>query len=544
MDRIQRALWILTALLTTAPGLLGCKGPPPTNPGVIAREPNRLLWGDAHVHTSNSADAHRQGNRSADANTAYRWAKGLPVVDPHSRAKVQLQTPLDFLVVADHAEGLQEAAWTGAINTAERHYAPCAFTTFIGWEWSAELSGHNLHRVVFMNEGAEQARQLVPFSALDGPRPEELWSWLEETSSRVGTDFIAIPHSPNLSGGLMYPAVDSEGLPITSAYAQTRMRWEPLAEVTQIKGDSETHPTLSPDDEFADFETYPRKSEQGGAQAEVSDGAYARTALLRGLQLSQSVGANPFQFAMIGSTGSHMGLASAEENNFWGAIPSEGRNLSAQGLTAVWAEENTRVSIFEAFKRKEVYASTGPRIRVRFFGGWDFDAKQARKANMVTIGYTFGHPMGSELAKAPEGKAPSFLMYAVKDPEGANLDRVQLVKGWVDAEGKTHEKVHDVVWSGDRERGPDGKLVPVKNTVDLATAAYEDTEGASALYGFWSDPQFDPEQLAFYYLRVLQVPTPRHSLYDAVARGIDPTETGHPPTIQERAYTSPIWYTP
>jgi hypothetical protein len=560
MDRKKRALWIVTALATMAAGSLGCKGPPPTNPGVIAREPNMLLWGDTHVHTSDSGDAHLMGNRSTDPNTAYRWAKGLPVVDPYTRARIQLQKPLDFLVVADHAESLKQGAWSDTIEAAERHYAPCAFTTFIGWEWTSERAGRNLHRVVFMNEGAAQAHQLVPFSALDGPGPEDLWSWLEETSSRVETDFLAIPHASNLSGGMMYPEVDSEGLPISAAYAQTRMRWEPVAEVTQIKGDAETHPSLSPDDEFADFETFSRKSEQGEAQAGISEGAYARTALLRGLQIGQSAGANPFQFGMLGSTGTHTGLASADEDYFWGAMPSsrseteserpvgavglDSRDLSAQGLTAVWAEENTRTSIFEAFKRKEVYATTGPRMRVRFFGGWDFDAKQARKANMVTMGYTFGRPMGSDLTKRPEDKAPSFLMYAVKDPEGANLDRIQLVKGWVDEEGKTHEEVYDVAWSGGRERGPDGKLPPVKNTVDLATASYEDTEGAPALYGFWSDPQFNPAQPALYYLRVLQVPTPRHTLYDAVARKMDPDETGHPPTIQERAYTSPIWYTP
>jgi hypothetical protein len=262
---------------------------------------------------------------------------------------------------------------------------------------------------------------------------------------------------------------------------------------------------------------------------------------------------------MIGSTGSHTGLASADEDYFWGAAPfpsdaasersgeasgPDHRDLSAQGLTAVWAEENTRTSIFDAFKRKEVYATTGPRIRVRFFGGWNFTAKQARKANMVGIGYTFGHPMGSDLTKRPEDKAPSFLMYAVKDPDSANLDRIQMIKGWVDTEGKAHEKVYDVAWSGARERGTDGKLPPVTNLVDLARASYSDVEGAPALYGFWSDPQFNPEQAALYYLRVLQLPTPRHTLYDAVARGTDPNEMGHPPTIQERAYTSPIWYTP
>ena len=559
MDRIPKALGILTALTMAAANLLGCKGPPPTNSAVIALEPNRLLWGDTHVHTSASADARTPVNRSADLNTAYHWAKGLPVVDPYTRAKVQLQTPLDFMVVTDHAEGLKKAAWSGMVEAAERHNAPCAFTTFIGWEWTSELGGHNLHRVVFTDGGAKPARQLIPFSGLDGPRPEQLWSWLEETSSRLEAAFIAIPHNLNLSGGMMYPEVDSEGAPITEAYAKTRMRWEPVTTVKQIKGDSETHPSLSPDDEFADFETFPRKSEQGEALAKIREGAYARSALLRGLQIDQSVGANPFQFGMVGSTGSHTGLASADEDYFWGAAPSQWgpesqppigaagpklSDLSAQGLTAVWAEENTRTSILRAFKRKEVYATTGPRMRVRFFGGWNFSAKQAQKANMVTIGYTFGLPMGSDLTKAPEGKAPSFLMYAVRDPQGANLDRIQLVKGWVDADGKTHEKIYDVVWSGGREHGPDGKLPPVKDSVDLATAKYEDTEGAAALYGFWSDPEFNPEQQGLYYLRVLQIPTPRHTLYDAVAREIDPNETGQAPTIQERAYTSPIWYTP
>lgn len=547
MNRIGRGLWIVAALGTAAASVLGCKGPPPTHAGAIALEPNELLWGDTHVHTRNSTDALDEGNRSVDPDTAYRWAKGLPVVNPHTRARIQLQTPLDFLVVSDHAEMLQQRTWNDAVETAERHYAPCRFTTFIGWEWTAELDGQNLHRVIFMNEGAERARQITPLSSLGSPHPEDLWDWLAETSSRVGTDFIAIPHAPNLSGGLMYPEVDSQGGPITEAYAQTRMRWEPVAEVTQIAGDSETHPTLSPDDELAGFEKLAPAT--GEARGEINEGAYARSALLRGLRSGSALGANPFQFGMIGSTGTHAGLASAEEDNFWGGPAAELGGLgsgdaSAQGLTAVWAEENTRASIFDAFKRKEVYATTGPRIRVRFFGGWSFEAKQASKADMVNVGYTLGHPMGSDLKKPPNGKAPGFLMYAVRDPEGANLDRIQLVKGWVDEEGRSHEKVYDVVWSKSRERGPDGKLPGAEDTVDLATASYDETRGAPALHGFWSDPEFDPEQPAFYYLRVLQIPTPRHTLYDAVARGVDPAQTGHPPTIQERAYTSPIWYTP
>jgi hypothetical protein len=562
MRRIEPALATLFALTMAA---LGCKPPPPTTPAAIATEPNQLLWGDTHVHSSYSRDAYLQGNRTADPDTAYRWAKGLPVVHPYTQAKVQIETPLDFMVLAHHAEALaghlalDQPAWGGIIEAAERHYVPCSFTSFVGWEWTSAPDGKNLHRVVFMKDGREQANQFAPFSSVDSSRPEDLWAWLEETSARVGTDFLAIPQNPNVSRGAMFAQVDSEGRPMTAAYARTRMRWEPVVEVTQIRGDSETHPSLSPDDEFADFETFAQTPKDAAGQAKVSEGDYVRSGLLRGLGIDHAAGANPFKFGMIGSTDSHTGLASAEENHFWGASPSdsnpedqlvsgpegiEGGDLSAQGLAAVWAEENTRTSIFAAFKRKEVYATTGPRIRVRFFGGWNFNKKQAQNPGMVTTGYTFGHPMGSDLTKGPEGKAPGFLMYAVKDPKGANLDRIQLVKGWVDADGTTHEKVHDIVWSGDRERGPDGKLQPVENTVDLATAQYQDTQGAPTLSGFWSDPEFDPKQRAFYYVRVLQVPTPRHSLYDAVARGIDPNETRQPPTIQERAYTSPIWYTP
>jgi hypothetical protein len=603
----------MTALAAVA---LGCKGPPPTSTGAITNEPNRLYWGDTHVHTSHSAYAYLLGNRSADPDTAYRWAKGLPVVHPHTGAKVQIHTPLDFLVVADHAEMLavplklmqgdpklastetgkrwirmmqegkgpqifeqelsaairsgtaiggfdddevEQSAWGSIVEAAEKHYAPCSFTSFVGWEWTATPDGKSLHRVVFMDKGREQASQFIPFSSFDSPRPEDLWGWLEETSARAGTDFIAIPHNSNLSGGMMYPEVDSDGRPITAAYARTRMRWEPIVEVAQIEGDSETHPSLSPDDELADFEKLPQTPEAGGVEAKASEGDYVRSGLLRGLQIDQEIGSNPYKVGMIASTGSYTGLASAEEFNFWGrtafdSIPEnksapgssglKGSDVSAQGLAAVWAEENTRTSIFAAFKRKEVYATTGPRIRVRFFGGWDFDAKQAQKANMVTVGYTFGHPMGSDLTKVPKGKKPTFLFYAVKDPEGANLDRIQLIKGWVDAEGKTHEKVYDVAWSGGRKRGPDGKVPPIDSTVHLATAKYDNVWGAPALRGFWSDPDFDPKERAFYYLRVLEIPTPRHTLYDAVALGTDPNESGRPPTIQERAYTSPIWYTP
>ncbi len=606
----------LGILIPLAVIIVSCKGPPPTSPGVIAKEPTHLYWGDTHLHTSHSADAYFLGNRSADPDTAYRWAQGLPVVHPSTRSRVQIRMPLDFLVVADHAEmlgvparlmqgdprltgtatgrrwvammragkgvevfehefgaainantpiadfdeeSIKEAAWDDIIAAATRHYTPCSFTSLIGWEWTSTPGGNNLHRVVFMPDGPEKAGQFLPFSSLDSDKPEDLWAWLQETSERVRTDFVAIPHNSNISGGMMFDEVDSEGRPITAEYARMRMRWEPVVEVTQIKGDSETHPKLSPHDELADFETYAHLLKVGGGQAHANEGDYVRSALQRGMQIEEKAGANPYKFGMIGSTDSHTGLASAEEFNFWGkfaldstpettfgeiAAGVSGADMSASGLAAVWAEENTRTSLFAAFKRKEVYATTGPRIRVRFFGGWHFKSKNAKQAGMVNIGYTYGHPMGSDLTKAPEDEAPKFLMYAVRDPEGANLDRMQIVKGWVDADGQAHEKVYDVALAGVRQYDEQGHAKPIASTVDLETGKYLNIFGAPSLSAYWEDPEFDRTQRAFYYLRVIQIPTPRHTLSDAIALGMDPNDTGRPSVIQERAYSSPIWYTP
>jgi hypothetical protein len=596
--------------------LASCKGAPPTSPGVIAKEPTRLYWGDTHLHTSYSADAYFLKNRSADPDTAYRWAQGLPVVHPSTQSRVQIRTPLDFLVVADHAEmlgvpaklmrgdpalnatatgrrwvammragkgaqvfehefgaainsntaiadfeeeSLKRAAWGDVIDAATRNNVPCSFTSLIGWEWTSTPGGNNLHRVVFMPDGEEKARQFVPFSSFDSDKPEDLWAWLEETSERVGTDFVAIPHNSNISGGMMFDEVDSEGRPITAEYARMRMRWEPVVEVTQIKGDSETHPKLSPNDELADFETYRHLLKVGGGQADIDPGDYVRSALKRGMQIDARVGANPYKIGMIGSTDSHTGLASAEEYNFWGksgmdstpettfipiAADMKGADMSAAGLAAVWAEENTRTALFAAFKRKEVYATTGPRIRVRFFGGWHFKSKNAKQPGMVNIGYTYGHPMGSDLTSAPDDEAPKFLMYAVRDPQGANLDRMQIVKGWVDADGQAHEKVYDVALAGARQYDEQGRALPITSTVDLTTGKYGNIFGASSISAYWEDPDFDRTQRAFYYLRVIQIPTPRHTLSDAIALGMDPSDTGHPSEIRERAYSSPIWYTP
>ena len=450
------------------------------------------------------------------------------------------------------------------VEITERHNIPGRFTSFIGWEWTSTPGGKNLHRVVFMPEGGEVASKFIPYSSFDSAKPEDLWAWLEETSSSTGATFTAIPHNSNISGGLMFNDVDSEGRPITAEYARTRMKWEQVVEVTQIKGDSETDPILSPNDEFAAFEPFSHAIDSEalaeGAKASVSNGDFVRTGLMRGLELEAKVGANPYKFGMIGSTDSHTSMSSAEEDNFHGktafdstpanrfdefiGIKGFGADMSASGMAGVWAEANERTALFNAFRRKEVYATTGPRIRVRLFGGWNFSAGDADKKELAEIGYAAGVPMGGDLTQAPEGKAPQFLVYAIKDPVGANLDRIQMVKGWLDENGEAQEKVYDIAWSDGRMMGSDGELPQVGNTVDLETGAYRNSIGDAQLSVVWQDPDFDPTTRAFYYLRVLQIPTPRHTLYDAIALGMAPEETGHPSTIQERAYSSPIWYTP
>jgi hypothetical protein len=594
--------------------------PPYATAGALQTEPSQVFWGDTHLHTSYSPDAYFFGNQTADPDTAYRYAKGFPVVHPYHRAKIRIGAPLDFLVVADHAEmmgvplrlfqgderltktatgkrfmemvkagnnqevffefitainknepydelngdDVRRSVWGDTVAITERHNEPGRFTSLIGWEWTSTPSGKNLHRVVFTPQGGDVAEKFIPFSSFDGDKPEDLWAWLEQTSSSTGASFIAIPHNSNISGGLMFNDVDSEGRPITAEYARTRMKWETVIEVTQIKGDSETDPILSPNDEFADFEPFKHaidtEAVKEGAEVAVSPGDFARAALKRGLEIEAKVGVNPYKFGMIGSTDSHTGISSAEETNFHGKtafdstpantfatyldIKGFGSDMSAAGMAGVWAEANSRDSLFEAFRRKEVYASTGPRIRVRLFGGWGFGKDDAASKDLAQIGYKKGVPMGGDLTKAPEGKAPRFLVYAIKDPRGANLDRIQMVKGWLDEEGTAREKLYDIAWSDDRQQGEDGSLGPVGNTVDLATGAYTNDIGDAQLSTVWEDPDFDPDARAFYYLRVLEIPTPRHTLYDAIALGMDPAHTGHPSTIQERAYSSPIWYTP
>ena len=597
-------------------------------------ESKLLLWGDTHLHTSNSFDAYLNRNMSADPATAYRFAKGLPVIHPYHRARVQIGTPLDFLVVADHAEYLgviryiiergipdedlgiqdwfkawmteywlegvierdegmsafnsflpdsesvEEAAasppngggivgademsrtvWQEAIQVADAYNEPGIFTTLIGWEWSSIPAGANLHRVVFTSGDASAASQFQPWSSIDSAYPEDLWAWLAETSERTGAEFVAIPHNSNISKGYMFAETSLRGAEISPEYARLRAYWEPVVEVTQIKGDSETHPDLSPDDPFADFEIYPHYIEQNPApyRAQVAD--YVRPALLRGLEIEKKIGFNPYRFGLIGSTDSHTGVSSAEEPNFWGKLARDsvpenkagrrrgdsgpnGWSMSASGLAAVWAEANTRDAILEAFRRKELYATTGPRIAVRVFGGWDFEAEDTEAAPLEEVGYARGVPMGGELTRAAAGQAPRFLVQARMDLVGAHLDRVQIVKGWIDARGETHERVYDVAWSGERSPGADGVLPAVGNTVDPATGTYTNDIGSPELATAWKDPDFDPAQPAFYYVRVLEIPTPRHSVLDALALGLDPKEIQGPWFIQERAYTSPIWSRP
>jgi hypothetical protein len=578
-----------------------------------------LLWGDTHLHTSNSFDAFLNGNHSADPDVAYRYAKGQPVIHPYNRTRVQINTPLDFLVVTDHAEfygglrdiylyGIQDpdpglierlfywynereirnaidggtgpiyfadqlplsedpyvaaASWTETLTdaipggdvsitnawgrireTADAHNQPGEFTALLGWEWSSTPGGANLHRVVVTDADGATAGSFLPFASIDSPHPEDLWKWLEETAAATGANFVSIPHNSNLSKGTMFADKTLRGEPLSADYAKARRTWEPILEVTQIKGDSETHPALSPSDEFADFELYPYYLQRDRTAEYIPGKAdYARSALREGLRLESELGVNPFQFGMIGSTDSHTGLATAEEPNFWGkmaydsvpekkqgaalAVGPTGWTMSASGLAAVWAEDNTREAIVAAFKRREVYATTGPRLRVTF-------SAAPAEGEAVT--------MGGNLPPALNA-SPTFTMSAEKDPKSANLDRIQIVKGWLNAAGSNGEQVYDVVWAGERNIGADGKLPPVGDTVDRSTGTWTDTIGTASLAAEWQDPDFDPNQAAFYYVRVLQIPTPRHALLDAVALGLEEPTEG-PSIIQERAYTSPIWYTP
>ncbi|MEI5682081.1 DUF3604 domain-containing protein [Mesorhizobium sp. CGMCC 1.15528] len=600
----------------------------PYSPWAGRNFPMRPLFGDTHLHTALSFDAGAAGARIGPRE-AYRFAKGEEIT-ASSGQPVKLSRPLDFLVVADHSDNLgffadflagkpeilqnpqgrkwydmvqsgkgAEAAWDivvafsqgkfppdityqpgnpayrsvwqSIIDAAEEANDPGRFTAFIGYEWTSLDKGNNLHRNVIFRDGGEKAALIEPYTTqppLGSNNPRDLWKWLRNYEEKTGGSVLAIAHNGNLSNGTMFPLVEpSTGKEIDRDYAEQRKRWEILYETTQMKGDGESHPTLSPNDEFANFEKWDKGNLDlsEAKKPEMLEFEYTRSALKNGLKLEAKLGVNPYKFGLVGSTDSHTGLSTADDDNFWGKIssgePNPGRTshpfmtnpklglkilgweTTASGYAAVWAQENTRASIFDAMKRRETYATTGPRILVRFFGGFDFTADDANSRSPALAGYSKGVPMGGDLTDAPAGKAPSFLVAALKDPIGANLDRYQIVKGWLDSADEVHEKVYDVAWSGDRKPGTDGKVPLVGDTVDVQNATWTNTIGAPELIAVWSDPEFDPKQRAFYYGRVIEIPTPRWTAYDAKYFGLTmPPEVRM--TTTERAYTSPIWYTP
>ena len=459
-----------------------------------------------------------------------------------------------------YPQDIRTAIWTDVARTADEFNSPGVFTAFSAYEWTAMYAGNNLHRCVILKDNADVVTDWLPYSAQSSSNPEDLWAALKEYESQTGGEALSIPHNGNLSNGLMWDMVNYEGGAITRDYAEARMRWEPIAEVTQLKGDSETHPSLSPDDPFADFERWDEYNISNTTKTtpDMYPGSYARSALRRGLALERSAGANPYAFGMIGSTDDHTSLATAEEDNFFGKFANSepgirtpdsrmaGLNddweLGASGLAAVWAPQNTREDLFASMKRREVYATTGSRIVLRFFGGWDYAPNSVYSPYFETIGYRDGVPMGGELT--PQGSdAPTFMVQAMKDPDAANLDQVQIIKGWIDSDGITHEKIYYVALSDDR--GIDtatGQPEPVGSTVDLETISFYNTIGAVQLSAQWKDPDFDTEQAAFYYARAIEIPRPRWSEYDRKYFGLDFEDA--PRTVQDRAYSSPIWYRP
>ena len=587
--------------------------------------PDRVFFGDTHLHTSYSTDAGMFGN-TLGPDEAYRFAKG-ETVTASGGVRARLLRPLDWLVVADHAENIglapmiaesdanilksdwgrkvhdlvkagklgdAYAMWAGGVakrvdplaeleeltrsmwervtGAAEDHNNPGQFTAFIGFEWTSTPKGNNLHRNVIFRDGKDLADRTVPFSVYDSEDPEDLWKWMETYEAKTGGKVLALAHNGNLSNGLMFDDVTFTTKEALSAdYATRRMRWEPLYEVTQMKGDGEAHPILSPNDELADFETWDKGSFGSAKDPDMIPREYAREALKRGLKYEAELGVNPFKFGMVGSTDSHTSLATTTEDNFFGKVSAveptaepvrfeemvtgylpdpEGRDYtirhykaSASGLAAVWARENTRAALWDAMNRKEVFATTGTRLRVRIFAGWDFSPEEVDRWDFAKQGYSRGVPMGGDLKNAPDGKAPVLMVRTLRDPDGANLDRVQIIKGWLGSDGETQEKVYNVAWSDGRKLDADGKLPPVGNTVDVEAASFTNSIGAPMLFVYWTDPDFDPGQRAFYYVRVLEIPTPRWTTYDAKFFGVDLPEDV-PATIQERAYTSPIWYTP
>jgi hypothetical protein len=600
----------------------------PYSPYAGGAVPTRVYWGDSHLHTSYSMDAGAFGAR-LDPEDAYQFARG-DEIDSTTAGPVRLARPLDWLVVADHSDnmgffpdlfaadrdilaspkgrewydGIQAGrgmdvaleiidsfsratfpdelmywpdstayrnAWERTIDAAEKYNEPGRFTAFIGYEWTSQVPpGQNLHRVVIYRDGADRARQTVPattYPPQGSTDPEYLWQKLQEYEDRTGGQLLAIAHNGNLSNGLMFPLVNHvTNRRITREYAETRARWEPLYEATQIKGDGEAHPLLSPNDEFADYGTWD-KGNLNLSEAKTDDmlqHEYARSGLKLGLQIEDELGVNPYKFGLVGSTDSHTALATADDDNFYGKhagsepgpermehpfasfndLTIAGWETLASGYMGVWAADNTREALWDAMMRREVYATTGPRMLVRFFGGWNFEESDAQTRQPAAVGYEKGVPMGGDLSNAPSGASPTFLIAALKDPIGANLDRIQVVKGWYDGD-ELNERIYDVAVSDGRTIGADGRArMPVGNTVDLETATWTNSIGDNEMITVWTDPDFDADHRAFYYLRVLEIPTPRWTAYDVKYYGLTDVDPEITMVHQERVYTSPIWYTP
>lgn len=576
-----------------------------------------VLWGDLHIHTSYSYDAFTMGVRTLP-DDAYNFAKG-GTIQHGIGYPIRILRPLDFAAVTDHAEYLgvprylaglspeqkgdsydpdlrsaleagkfgflkhylteiilkmgseetrdetfgdsslipvSKSTWEEIVESTQAHYEPGVFTSFIAYEWTSMPGEENLHRnVIYKGDKFPE----FPWSSLISTNPEDLWAELDR-QNKQGMTVMSISHNANVSNGKMYDSVSFNGDKLSKDYADLRMRIEPLAEIFQIKGQSETHPLLSDEDQFASFELFDTVMSPDSPPSQPK-GSYIRDALRTGLDFSHKEGFNPYRLGVIGSSDSHNATTSVEENNFHGKLPlldgtpgirlgqysktlyenNPARRWGAMGLAAVWAEENTRESIFEALQRKETYATSGPRIPVRFFAGWSYPKDLLDRHDLLAIAYRDGVPMGGELAV--EGRqSPVFAVWANKDPKGSNLDRIQIIKGWVDENGEGHEKIFDVAASGDRiEQAVDGAIALVGNTVDISTATYSDTIGDVKLATLWSDPDYQLGQEVFYYARVLEIPTPRWSTYDAVNLGLEPPQ---PATIQERVVTSAIWLLP
>lgn len=591
---------------------------PPDKPKIEANPLRNVLWGDLHIHSSYSYDAYTMGVRTLPED-AYTFARG-GTIQHGVGYPIRLSRPLDFAAVTDHAEYLgvpryldglapetkgqtfdadlraalemgtlgflkhyvtqillkmtsneqrdqtfgdpslapvSQSTWDKIVETTQANNKPGFFTTFIAYEWTSMPDSDNLHRnVIYKGDKAPE----FPWSSLISDNPEDLLLELDR-QNKAGITVMSIPHNGNASNGRMYGTVKYNGEKFDKDYAELRMRIEPVSEVFQIKGQSETHPLLSDEDRFADFEIYDRKLSSDTSFSEPK-GSYIRDALRTGLEFSYREGFNPYRFGVIGSSDSHNSSSSVEEDNYHGKLPlmdgtpgirlgqysqtiyenTPSRSWSAMGLAAVWAEDNSRESIFEALRRKETFGTSGPRVSVRFFAGWDYSEDLLAKHDLLEVAYRDGVPMGGDLSVQGRKKSPAFAVWASKDPEGANLDRIQIIKAWVDGAGKSHEKIFDVAASGDRlEKSGEGSIVAVGNTVDVNTASYANSIGDAQLGALWSDPEFNATQEAFYYARVLEIPTPRWSTYDAVSLGVEPPQ---PATIQERAVTSSIWLSP